>query len=174
MGETEPQHEIIHRGDLFFLNHPETDDIFSGYGLAIQPGRSDLLVGVLMVDRPHPVDPLWLRQVEETFGEYQLVPMTAAGERGLLCRMHIDSDSIPHLQRYPYEKAYAIQEALELFLDHPPNPAFRMHWSVEQGVWLSQIQQLNELPEELRDVLKMTGYGCLPVLQTDPSSAAGS
>jgi len=136
---------------------------FSGYGLAVQLGRNDLLVGVLMVDRPYHVDPLWLRQVEETFGEYQLVPMTAAGERGLLCRMHIDPDSIPHLQRYPYEKAYAIEEALEPFLDHPPNPAFRMHWSVEQGVWLSQIQQPNELPEKLRDVLKMTGYGCLAV-----------
>jgi len=163
MGETEPQHELIHRGDLFFLNHPGTDDIFSGYGLAVQPGRNDILVGILMVDRPHPVDPLWLRQVEEIFGEYQLVPMTAAGERGILCRMQIEADSIPYLHRHPFEKVYALQEALQPFLDHPPKPAFRMYWSAEQGVWLSQIQQPNELPEELRDVLKMTGYGCLAV-----------
>ena len=107
MGEIEPQHEIIHRGDLFFLNHPGPEDVFSGYGLAVQTGRNDLLVGVLMVDRPYPVDPLWLRQVEETFGDYQLVPMTASDERGILCRMHIDPDSIPYLQKYPFEKAYA-------------------------------------------------------------------
>ena len=163
MGEIEPQHEIIHRGDLFFLNHPGPEDVFSGYGLAVQTGRNDLLVGVLMVDRPYPVDPLWLRQVEETFGDYQLVPMTASEERGILCRMHIDPDSIPYLQKYPFEKAYALQEALEPFLDQPPNPAFRMHWSADQGVWRSQIQRPNELPEEMRSVLEMTGYGCLSV-----------
>ena len=163
MGELEPQHEHIQRGDLFFLNHPGTEDIFSGYGVALQPGRNDLLVGVLMVDRPYPVDPLWLRQVEEIFGDYQLVSMTAAGERGILCRMQIDPDSIPYLHIHPFEKAYALQEALQPFLEQPPKPSFRMHWSDEQVTWLSQIQRPNELPGELRGILEKTGFGCLAV-----------
>lgn len=163
MAEFEPQHEQINRGDLFFLTHPGTEDIFSGFGLAHQPGRNDLLVGVLMVDRPNPVDPLWLRQVEQTFGGYQLVPVTAAGERGILCRMHIEPDSHNHLHQYPFEKAYALQESLKPFLDKPPKPAFRMHWSHEQRTWLSQIQHPNELPEELQAILQTTGYGCLAV-----------
>lgn len=72
--------ETIGRGDLFFLDLPGTEDAFSGYGLTTRPEYKEFPVGLLMVDRPWPADPEWLREVEETFGEAQLVAMTAAGE----------------------------------------------------------------------------------------------
>jgi len=155
--------EIVNRGDLFFLDHPGTIGIFSGYGITLQYGRNDLLVGLLMVDRPHPVDPSWLRFVEETFGEYHLIPMTSSGDRGILCRMQIESESIPHLKRKSFEKSYTIREALQSLLDHPPKPIFRMKWNAERRVWISIIEQPNQLPEEIRSVLEMNGYGCLAV-----------
>ena len=160
MGERESNQEIIQRGDLIFLGHPGTDEIFSGYGLAIQTGRKDALVGLLMVDRPHPVDPLWFRSVEEAFGECQLVPMTASNERGIMCRMQIEPDSVHCLQQIPFDKAYSIQEALQPLLEQLPKPAFRMCWDNEQRLWMSEIKQPNELPEELRSVFLETGYGC--------------
>ena len=64
MVEREPAKETIGRGDLFFLWHPGTGQIFSGYGLAMRPGSKDLLSGLLMVDRPRPADPEWLAEVE--------------------------------------------------------------------------------------------------------------
>ena len=163
MRETEPRKEVINRGDLFFLSHSGTNDIFSGYGLAAQSGRNDWLVGVLMVDRPHPVDPFWLQQIEETFDGFQLVPMTASGEQGIVCRMRIEPDSIPYLQKCPFEKAYPIQEALQPLLEHPPKPTFQVHWSAEYQVWLSKISPPNKLPPEIRAVFKKTGPGCLAV-----------
>jgi hypothetical protein len=51
MIEKEPSKETIQRGDMLFLNHPGADDIFSGYGLTLHPGRKDVLVGLLMVER---------------------------------------------------------------------------------------------------------------------------
>lgn len=51
-----------------------------------------------MVDRPKPVDPAWLKWVEDTYGEYQLVPMTATGERGIVCRMQIELEGLVHLR----------------------------------------------------------------------------
>jgi hypothetical protein len=69
MGEREPRKETIGKGELHFLHHPGTANKFSGYGLTTQVGRKDSLVGVLMVDRPKPVDPEWLKNVDEAFGE---------------------------------------------------------------------------------------------------------
>jgi len=57
MHEREPQKETIGKGELFFLWHPGTEEIFSGYGLTTQAGSAEILVGLLMVDRPHPADP---------------------------------------------------------------------------------------------------------------------
>ena len=84
MREREPGKETIGRGDLFFLWHPVIDELFSGYGLTTQPGSNEFLVGLLMVDRPRPADPEWLKEVEATFGECHLVAMTATGERGIV------------------------------------------------------------------------------------------
>jgi hypothetical protein len=73
--------EIPQRGQLYFLWHPGTRDVFSGYGLVAREGFQDHLVGILMVDRPKPADPKWLKEVEVVFGAVQLVPMTASGEK---------------------------------------------------------------------------------------------
>ena len=93
MVEREPQHETVSRGELFFLEYPATEGSISGYGLAIESGRNDQLVGLLIVDRPGPADPAWLKSITDTFGECQLVPMTASSERGLRCSMKIDRNS---------------------------------------------------------------------------------
>ena len=163
MKEKEPSNETIKRGDLLFLNHPGIEDIFSGYGLILQPGRKDVLAGLLLVDRPNPADPEWLGGVKDAFGDYQLLPMTASGERGILCRMLIEPNSLQHLQPTPSTKANATQEALKPLLDHPPKVVFRMHWDTDRHMWLSQIQKPTELPEEARSVFKQFGYGCLAV-----------
>ena len=97
MVEREPGKEIIGKGDLFFLWHPGTEQTFSGYGLTMQPGSTEFLTGLLMVDRPRPVDPEWLKEVEATFGECHLVAMAAGGERGIACQMQIEPDSLPYL-----------------------------------------------------------------------------
>lgn len=139
MSEREPDKEIIGKGELFFLSHPDTNDIFSGYGLTMQTGSKGLLAGVLMVDRPRPADPMWLREVETTFGECRLIPMTASGERGILCRMQIERDSLPYLQQFYDHKAAAIQVALKPLLDAPPSPVFRLRWQEKARSWQSQF-----------------------------------
>ncbi len=55
--------ERIQRGQLYFLSHPGSD-IFSGYGLTTQEGRNDHLAGVLIIDRPRPLDPDWLNRID--------------------------------------------------------------------------------------------------------------
>jgi hypothetical protein len=114
-----------------------------------------------MVDRPWPADPEWLAEVEATFGECHLVPMTPAGERGIACQMQIEPDSLPHLRRFPGEKTAAIQTALEPLLEHPPRPVFTLHWNEEARAWCSRFAPLAELPGEIREVFERTGYGCL-------------
>ena len=161
--EREPSKETIQPGELLCLNHPGTEGVFSGYGLILQPGRKDALAGLLMVDRPNPADPRWLEQVKEAFGEPQLLPMTDSGERGILCRMLIEPDSVQHLQAFPSLKADLIQAALQPLLDNPPKPVFRMQWDTERRLWLSQIQKPAVLPEEVQSVFKAFGYGCLAV-----------
>jgi hypothetical protein len=112
MAEREPRKEAVGQSELYFLWHATTPDTFSGYGLTIQPGSKEGLVGLLMVDRPNPVDPKWLAQIEATFGEYDLVAMTTTGERGIACHMHIESDSQSYLRQLPLDKAQAIAQAL--------------------------------------------------------------
>jgi hypothetical protein len=57
------------RGELFFLWHRRTDDIFSGYGLTTRGGLDKYLIGIPMVDRSRPADPEWLKEVEEAYGQ---------------------------------------------------------------------------------------------------------
>jgi hypothetical protein len=129
MGEREQGKEVIGRGELFFLGHPGKEETFSGYGLTVEEGRKENLVGVLMVDRPRPVDREWLKQVERSFGEYQLVPMTATGERGIVCQMEIEQESLAHLRQISTWKAEDIEKALEPLLEEPPRPKFVLSWS---------------------------------------------
>lgn len=161
MGEQEPNREQISRGDLFYLRHPDTQDIFSGYGLVVKPGTKEFLTGLLMVDRPRPVDPAWLDEVKATYGEFQLVPMSRTGERGILCQMVIEPESLTHLQQIPSPAAAGIKLALEPFLEHPPKPVFSLHWDEETHLWRSTFAVSNELSPEIREVFERSGYGCL-------------
>ena len=139
MGEREPQKEIINKGELFFLWHPSTENVFSGYGLTMNAGSKEHLVGLLMVDRPPQAVDAWLQDVAEAFGFYQLVAMTAAGERGILCQMQIVPQSQPFLRQFPSDKAAAIESALQPLLDEQPQPAFMMNWDDERRAWVSQL-----------------------------------
>lgn len=161
MKEREPSKETIGRGELFFLSHPGTEDTFSGYGLTMRPESKEFLAGLLMVDRPRPADPAWLKEVENTFGEVQLAAMATSGERGIVCQMQVEPESQPHLHRYPGEKPVAIRNALEPLLEQPPKPVLSLRWDEETRLWHSQMAPLAELPPELRDVFEKTGYGCL-------------
>ena len=146
MREREPRQETIGKGELFFLSHPGMEQIFSGYGLAMRPGSKEHLAGLLMVDRPRSADPEWLAEVEATFGECHLVPMTSAGERGIACRMQIEPDSLPHLRQFPGERTAAIQTALKPLLEYPPRPVFTLSWDEEARAWCSRFAPLAELP----------------------------
>ena len=161
MGEREPLRETIGRGELLCLYHPHTSDTFSGYGLTVAPNRPDRLVGLLMVDRPNPADPAWLQNIEEIYGDCQLVPMTASGERGLVCQMHIDPDSLHHLRRLPMPLTQALQEPLQSLLEELPAPALNLHWDEESHLWRSEFAVPNELPPQIREVFERSGYGCL-------------
>ena len=86
--------------------------------------------------------------------------MTATGERGIVCRMQIEQESLMHLRQLPFEKAIAIRQALETLLDAPPAPAFSLHWDEEKRLWQSRFAFPNELPKEIREVLEKVGYGC--------------
>jgi hypothetical protein len=161
MPEREPLKETIAKGELFVLSHPGTIDTFSGYGLTLIPDSKEFLVGLLMVDRPKPADPDWLQGVETTYGECQLVPMTATGERGIACQMQVDSNSEQYLERFPGDKADAIQTVLRPFLENPPKPTFTLYWDQETHFWQSHFAYPFALPEELRQVFQLTGYGCI-------------
>ena len=144
MWERENRKELIGKGELFFLSHPGKEEIFSGYGLTVEEGSKGNLVGLLMVDRPRPADPEWLRRVERNFGEYQLVPMTATGERGIVCRMKVETESIQHLRQHFSEKSTAIRSALKPLLEELPKPLFRLQWDDEEQLWRSQFVSPSE------------------------------
>jgi len=166
MVEKEPRSEVVSRGSLYYLWHPGTDGVHSGYGLTLYPDRPDQLVGLLMVDLPHPADPLWLRSVANTYGECSLIPMAASGERGLACLMMVEPDSIPHLQRFPIPLSGHLQQALQPFLNEPPAPRLKLRWDPDSELWTSRFAPPNELTPELRTVFEQHGYGCLAVEST--------
>jgi DNA-binding Lrp family transcriptional regulator len=163
MGEREPQSERLNRGELLCLYHPGTTDIFSGYGLVMADGWPGELAGLLMVDRPTPANPAWLARIQEAYGECELVPMTTRGERGLLCRMHIEPESLQHLRRFSPAFGQPLQEALQPLLDDPPAPTLSLSWDEDRRSWLSRMVFANELPPSVREVFERSGYGCLAV-----------
>jgi hypothetical protein len=121
---------------LMVLWHPGTRNIFSGYGLRITPAH---LVGLVMVDRPRPVDPAWLEEIRQTFGEYELVPMTTGGERGILCQMRIAEESRVHLRVWRRAPSKAIRRALVPLLADLPAVTLAMAWDENRGSWISTI-----------------------------------
>jgi hypothetical protein len=163
MRERESNKEIISRGDLFFLWHPGTENVFSGYGLAMKDGSNEHLVGLLMIDRPPQGASEWLQTVEEVFGQIELLPMTATGERGILCQMQVEPESQQLLRRFRFEKAAAIEASLQPLLEDRPLPSFSMGWDETRRAWRSQIASPDELPADLRELFERTGYGCLAI-----------
>src|SRR5689334_18928726 len=108
-------------GELFFLVH-RGEEQFSSYGLTVETGRVKRLVGLLMVDRPHPVSRTWLAKVERTYGKYELYRMARSGERGIACQMWIADDSLAYV--CPLEGLFTrvLQGALFPLLLTRPNP----------------------------------------------------
>ena len=121
---------------ILFLWHPGTTDIFSGYGLVLAPSH---LVGLLMVDRPDPVDPSWLAMIERAFGSYQLTAMTTGGERGMVCQMRIAEESTQHLRVLPHPDIGALRDALRPLLDDLPAVTLHLAWSADHECWISHI-----------------------------------
>ena len=127
-----------HDPGLHFLWHPDSHDTFSGYGLALAPAH---LVGLLMVDRPEPVDPSWLAMLERAFGSYQLTRMTQSGDRGLVCQMHIAGDSIQYLTALPHSHIGALRDALVPLLHDLPAVTLHLAWSPEHRSWMSRVHE---------------------------------
>ena len=114
--------------------------------------------GLLMADRPRLADPAWLARIEEVYGEYQLVPMTEGGRRGILCQMRVAHDSLHLIRPGLTSRAPEFRAALTPLLDSHPNPIFKVRWNPERGVWQSEFWI--GLPEEMQAVFKSGGYGC--------------
>jgi hypothetical protein len=87
-----------------------------------------------MVDRPQPVDPQWLEDVKLVYGDYELVPMTAGGDRGIVCQMYVAQESVPYLKQFESPKTAAIQQVLSPLLEEKPNPMFKVLWDPELRV----------------------------------------
>jgi hypothetical protein len=119
-----------------------------------------------MVDRPFPADPAWLERIRELYGACDLVPMTARGERGLACQMHIEPDSLQHLRRLSPAFGRLLQEALEPMLEEPPSPTLALRWDEERRAWASEMVVSHGLPTAIREVFEHTGYGCLAAEST--------
>jgi hypothetical protein len=161
VGERERRKETIGRGQLFYLWHPGTEGTTSGYGITLEHDKPGRLVGLLAVDGPNPAVKVWLRNIEETFGECQLIPMTSSGLRGLACQMEIGPSSVQHLKSYPSIRSAAIQASLRPFLDRPPAPTLRLSWHEDRRILAHEFEIVEELPVEIHRMFERTGYGCL-------------
>ena len=139
--------KTVARGDLYFLWHPTAPTLCSGYGLAVRDGDKQHLVGLLMVDCPGPVPTRWLAKVEQTLGNYTLVPTTAPDERSIVCHMYIEADSLVHVDGTPQAIADEIQTALLPLLDHPPRPSFQVRWDAQNQIWKSSFFSENNVAQ---------------------------
>lgn len=166
--ENQPSHEQIGHGQLYFLSHADSE-LFSGYGLTTQEGRKDHLIGLVMVDRPYPVDPKWLAEIRRLYGDYQLLPMTVRGERGLLAQLRIASESLPLLERFSHPITQDFTRVLKPLLDAPTAPILKLSWDEEKSLWASQFWL--GLPAALQELFAKTGEGCLAVEREDMTAA---
>lgn len=147
---------------MYGLWHPGSEDTVSGYGLAIQPGRNDWLVGLLMVDRPQPVDPEWLKEVEATFGSYDLYQITQDGARGIACQMWIEPASRRYVRQVSAPIMDDIVVVLRRFLEYPPKPRFRLSWNEVDQVWQSVFNDERRQVPDLETLIAwmMEDGGC--------------
>jgi hypothetical protein len=127
-------------GELFFLLHPGEVE-FSGYGLTVEAGNIQRLVGMLLVDRPQRVSRTWLAKIERTYGRYELRPMTKTGERGIACQMWITEDSVAHVRRLDGAFTRTLQAALFPLLLVRPKPQLLVSWDAKTRVWRSEFYQ---------------------------------
>lgn len=128
------------KGELYFLLH-EGEVEFSGYGLTLERGSINPLVGLLMVDRPRPTSHAWLNDVERTFGRYELLPMTKTGERGITCQMWIADESLVNVRQLEGPFVQTLQAALYPLLVSPPRPQFDVFWDEKSRLWKSQFRE---------------------------------
>ncbi len=146
---------------LLYLWYRGPKVIISGYGITLEHENPGSLVGLLAFDGPNPADEVWLRNIEETFGECQLVLMTRSGLRSLACQMEVDPSSVQYLGSDPSMGSAAIQASLWPFQVKPPAPTLRLSWDEERQFWANEFETVEELPVEIRRVFERTGYGCL-------------
>jgi len=125
--------ELIH---VWYLWHPNTKDVFSGYGLGT---GTDYIVGILMVDRPRKAPVEYLNNIRETFGECELYPMTANSSQGILCQMSIEEDSRQYIKEFEYSINRTIRERFAPLLENKPKPHFLMQYSHKLGLWVSEF-----------------------------------
>lgn len=161
MGEREPQSERLNRGELLCLYHPNTPDMFSGYGLVMHDDWPGHLTGLLMVDRPFLADPTWLERIRSTYGECELRLMTFNGLRGLVCQMFVEPDSLQHLRHFMPPSSRRLEQVLQPLIEEPPAPTLLLRWDEDQHLWTSEMIVRPELPPAIREVFEHTGYGCL-------------
>jgi hypothetical protein len=133
----QPMSEL--RSRLYFLWHPGTDRVFSGYGLAVDPERPDWLIGILMIDRPRRADVGWLSHVRQTFGRCDLFTMAQDGSRGMACQMYIEKNSEQYLIQIHTDVTEKIAEFLSPLLFLHPEPKFKMEWDSADGLWTSSF-----------------------------------
>ena len=124
---------------VYSLEHPGSS-IFSGYGLAIQPGRSEALVGLLMVDRPVPVDRRWLGLAHIMFGHVELYQMTADGSSGIACQMFIADDSREFVKPVHLPNTAQFEVVLSVLLEKPPAARLDLSWSHQHKLWTSKFR----------------------------------
>ena len=132
-------------------------------------GRKDRLVGRLMVDRPQPADPAWLAEIAHRYGDYELLPMTVTGERGLLTQLRVETGSLDLLTRSDHPVAAELQRVLQPLTNALPSPILKVRWDEEQELWVSDFWI--GLPAEMQAVFEKMGYGCFAAERDDHSVA---
>lgn len=124
---------------IYGLWHPGRR-IFSGYGLGLHPDQSDVLVGLLMVDRPRPVDHAWLGLISIMYGDIEIYQMTSDGSAGIACQMFITEESRAFVRPVNLPNAAAIGEILVSFLEAKPSIHLDLNWNRQQQIWESQFR----------------------------------
>lgn len=127
----------IKKKKLVYLMHPDKENVFSGYGLALE--KRYRLVGFLMIDRPYRANDDWLYRVKEEFGDFHLAYMTRSGERGIACQMRIDKESLKFLKEMDHPLSDKIAKKLYPLLEYRPNPRFRIRWDDALRMWRSEF-----------------------------------
>jgi hypothetical protein len=128
---------------LYFLTHEGNPGVFSGYGIPLKEGTKSPLVGMLLLDRPERCPQEYLDRIYDTFGEYQIGPMTSKGDRGLYTCMSIEDPLSLDLLRDDLYNSVAgtIAEILDNSLKAGllPNPKLKVRWSPEERLWVSEF-----------------------------------